>query len=230
MNNSWHEFADTASLDSALAEVLASSLRTALDQQPRASIALSGGSTPKAMFRQLARCELDWERVDVTLVDERWVSRDSPDSNERLLRENLLQGPAASARLVGLTTAAPDAFAAVPEISSRITELQLPFAAVVLGMGGDGHTASWFPQASNLGTLLDPEARALVAATEPVTAAHTRITLTLAAVLRSRTIALHITGDAKKAVLAGAAAAGLPVAAVLQQTVTPIDIWWAPTQ
>ncbi|MEQ8801645.1 MAG: 6-phosphogluconolactonase, partial [Haliea sp.] len=67
-----------------------------------------------------------------------------------------------------------------------------------------------------------------VAATEPVTAPHPRMTLTLAAVLDSRHIHLHITGSGKRAVLESAVARGLPVASVLAQTQTPLTIWWAP--
>ena len=103
-----------------------------------------------------------------------------------------------------------------------------PFSAVVLGMGGDGHTASWFPQAANLQLLLDPAATRRVALTEPVTAPHQRITLTLPAVLDSRQIILHLCGGDKRAILENAIQANYPVAAILQQNTTPATIWWAP--
>ena len=95
-------------------------------------------------------------------------------------------------------------------------------------MGGDGHTASWFPQAVNLQELLDPEAQNPVAATEPVTAPHQRITLTMHAVLNARNIIIHITGNEKREVINSAAARGYPIAAVLNQTTTPVSIWWTP--
>ena len=103
-----------------------------------------------------------------------------------------------------------------------------PFAVIVLGMGGDGHTASWFPQAANLAALLDPATAAILAATDPVTAPHQRITLTLAAVLRSRNIIIHITGEHKEDVLQRASRDHYPIAAILEQTNTPASIWWAP--
>ena len=113
-------------------------------------------------------------------------------------------------------------------LGREIAAIPRPFSAVVLGMGGDGHTASWFPQAANLAALLDPANPAEVAETEPVTAPHRRLTLTLAAVLGSREIILHITGEAKRAVLENALSQGCPVAAVLDQRTTPVTVWWAP--
>jgi 6-phosphogluconolactonase len=102
------------------------------------------------------------------------------------------------------------------------------FSAVVLGMGEDGHTASWFPQTADLAALLDPTNPADVAMTDPVTAPHRRLTLTLAAVLNSREIIIHITGESKRTVLERACANGYPVAAVLEQDTTPTSIWWSP--
>lgn len=226
--NEWQTFETRTELDEALAGHLAAALCADLTAQPRSSIALSGGSTPKDMFRRLAAADLEWPRVDITLVDERWVDYGHPDSNAELVRNCLLQGPAASARFLGLKTTTPDITAAVPAVSDALAKLQRPFTAVVLGMGGDGHTASWFPQASNLAELLDPNNAARVAATDPVTAPHLRMTLTLAAVLDSHRIHLHITGDDKRTVLESAVAAGYPVASILTQTVTPVTIWWAP--
>lgn len=226
--NEWQIYPTRGELDEALAGHLAAALSTDLTTQPRSSIALSGGSTPKGMFRRLSAADLEWPRVDVTLVDERWVDHDHPDSNAEMVRSCLLQGPAASARFLDLKTPTPDINAAVPAVSDALAGLQRPFTAVVLGMGSDGHTASWFPQAANLAQLLDPNNSARVAATDPVTAPHLRMTLTLAAVLDSHHIHLHITGDDKRAVLESAVAAGYPVASILTQTITAVTIWWAP--
>lgn len=223
--NEWHIFAASGELDRALAEHLGKRLQTDIQRHGHASLAVSGGSTPTGMFRKLSTCELDWSRVWLTLVDERRVATDSPASNERMLRENLLQNRAAAARFVSLADNGADGVAA---LGRALDAIPRPFSAVVLGMGGDGHTASWFPGAVNLHALLDPANPADVAETMPVTAPHERLTLTLAAVLRSREILIHITGEAKKTLLENARAEQHPVAAILQQTVTPASIWWAP--
>jgi 6-phosphogluconolactonase len=221
----WSRFDNAAALDQALAQHLAGRLAADIAEHGRASLAVSGGGTPANMFRLLSHCELDWSRVWLTLVDERCVATDSPDSNERLLREKLLQNRAAAARFISMADAGAEGLAA---LGREIAAIPRPFSAVVLGMGGDGHTASWFPRAANLTTLLDPTNPAQVAETEPVTAPHRRLTLTLAAVLGSREIILHITGSAKQAVLERAREQHYPVAAILDQQVTPVTIWWAP--
>jgi len=226
--SNWREFANRAALDAALAAQLAEDLRAELASRPLSSLAVSGGSTPRNMFHLLAASELDWERVAITLVDERWVEPTSPDSNEALVRSCLLQERAAAARFVGLKTPGADCAAAVAAVAASLEGLPTPFAAVVLGMGSDGHTASWFPQAANLGVLLDPANPNRVAATDPVTAPYPRMTLTLAAVLDSQHIHLHITGADKRRVLESAADRGHPVASVLAQTRTPVTVWWAP--
>lgn len=224
----WQCYKNTEQLDQALAEHIAARLQDDIASYGQASLAVSGGGTPKNMFRLLSRTELDWSRVGVTLVDERWVGAEHADSNERLVRENLLQNAAVGAHFVSLKSHHDDAGQGLAEVAARLSELQFPLSMVVLGMGGDGHTASWFPQAVNLQQLLQLNNKALLAASDPVTAPHQRITLTLSAVLNSRDIAIHITGAEKKAVLERASAQGYPIAAILQQQQNPATIWWAP--
>ena len=226
--NDWQTFSSRERLDRELAREIASQLRQDIELRGAASLAVSGGSTPKGMFHQLSLCDLDWSRVDLIVVDERWVSPSSADSNECLVRENLLQNRASCARLHSLKTSHAEPEAGLAELHDRLTQISKPFSVVVLGMGGDGHTASWFPQASNLKALLDPGGSAALAVTDPVTAAHLRMTLTLPAVLNSRGIVIHITGEEKKSVLERAVEEGFPIATILEQTATPVTIWWAP--
>ncbi|MCB1729828.1 MAG: 6-phosphogluconolactonase [Halieaceae bacterium] len=221
----WRQFAGTAELDAALAEHIARRLGEDIQRHGHASLAVSGGSTPVGLFRQLAGRRLDWSRVWVTLVDERCVATDSQDSNERLVRSELLQQHAAAAHFLGLAGACS---AGTEQLEQQLAALPRPFSAVVLGMGTDGHTASWFPRATNLADLLDPANPALVATTDPVTAPHRRVTLTLAAVLDSRELLLHITGAGKRELLHSAVERDFPVASILLQNTTPATIWWAP--
>ncbi|MBA6413458.1 6-phosphogluconolactonase [Parahaliea sp. F7430] len=225
---SWQKFSDTAELDQALATQLAQELRRDLERRDAACLALSGGGTPKGMFHLLSQQALPWQRVSLTLVDERWVPREHADSNEAMLRSNLLQNAASDAHFIGLKTAHAQAAEGVEEAASRIAQIARPFTAVVLGMGSDGHCASWFPGAENLAQLLDPNRSELVAATQPPKAPHARMTLSLSAVLASQQIIIHITGTEKKAVLEEAISKNYPIAAVLQQRQTPVSIWWAP--
>lgn len=221
----WRRFTDRGALDRALAQHVCARLKDDIDARGEASLAVSGGNTPRQLFRLLANLALDWSRVTITLVDERQVSPDSTDSNERLVRENLLQNQAGSATFIGLHSDHADA---LPELARRVAAIPRPFSVVILGMGADGHTASWFPRASNLRNLLDPDNPAELANSDPVTAPYQRTTLTLAAVLNSREIIVHISGKEKAAILTEAPARAYPIAAVLEQDNTPVSIWWAP--
>lgn len=223
-----HDFDSREALDAALAQHIAERLSADIEATGRASLAVSGGSTPKGMFAALSKADIPWESVWVTLVDDRWVEPTSPDSNERLVRENLLQNRASAATFVGLKTPEANANDGLADVTQRFADLPLPLTCVVLGMGGDGHTASWFPQATNLAELLDPAGNAMLGTCDPITAPYQRITLTLPVVLAASDLILHITGEEKRAVLAEAAARQYPIAAVTEQDDNPASIWWAP--
>jgi 6-phosphogluconolactonase len=226
--NENNNYSDRDQLDRELAAYISDALKADIEKNGSATLAVSGGSTPKALFGYLSECDLEWHNISIVLVDERWVDTNSPDSNERLVRENLTQNAAVNALLVGLKTDHDRAEDGLREAQQRVGFLSKPFTAVVLGMGGDGHTASWFPEAKNLKNLLDPENTDEVAITDPVTAPHKRATLTLSAVLNSREIIIHITGEEKRAVLKFAGEQHYPIAAILKQKQTPVALWWAP--
>lgn len=210
-----------------LAEAVAGALGADLERQERALLVVSGGSTPVPFFERLAAMELPWSRIDVTLADERWVGEDDPDSNARLVREHLVQGPAAAATFHPLTTddATPEQGAAA--VASRIAALPWPASVVILGMGGDGHTASLFPDSGELGLALttDDVAVAVRAPSVP----QPRITLSAGCLHRAKRHFLHIAGDNKRAVLARAMAGDdareLPIRAFLA---CPLAVYWAP--
>jgi 6-phosphogluconolactonase len=213
-------FADPDALADAAADAIEAALQGALDARGRASLVGTGGRSPGPVYDRLARAELDWAHVAVTLSDERHVDTDSPNSNARLLRERLFQGPAARAQYLPLT-----------DYAEGVLRKVLPFDAVMLGMGEDGHIASLIPGSPVLDHAMDPDGAALTAespqgfGSPPVA----RITLTLSALLQSRAIFLLIAGEAKRQVIARAeAGADLPVRAILRQARAPVRIFWAP--
>ncbi len=229
MEPAWHVFTDRAALAAALAEHAAARLRAALAARGAASLAVSGGATPLRFFAALSGMALDWRRVTVTLVDERWVPPDRERANERLVRTHLLQGPAAEAGFEPLFNGAPSPEAGVPEVEQRLSVLPWPPALAVLGMGEDGHTASFFPHAPELAEALDPAKSPRVAAIHPP-GQEPRLTMTLGALLAAEAIALHIEGAAKRRVLEEALrdgdAAAMPVRAVLRAA--PVAVFWCP--
>lgn len=222
-------FADGDALACALADRIASDIARALANAPRATLALSGGNTPRRFFVALSQRELPWSRVDVVPVDERWVPPAHERANARLLREQLFQHHAQHAAFVPLyaDTATPEASLGV--IEARVRALSHPFAAVVLGMGDDGHTASWFPGGDHLARALDPDEPARVVTMRAPGAPEPRITLTLPAVLDTRALYLHIEGASKQRVLDRALAGDpLPVTVLLTHAPRAPDIYWCP--
>lgn len=227
-----HRFATGEELAAHLAEKIGRLLREAVAERNRAVLVVSGGTTPKPLFMRLAQTDVPWDRVTVTLADERWVNPGDPASNENLVRTRLLQDKAGAAHFVGLKNNFPTAAAGEPECRERLAELPVPFDAVVLGMGSDGHTASLVPGAPQLGKALHPETRDKCLAVTAANAAYGRMTMTLPALLAARHIFLHITGQEKMDVLERALAGGsveeMPVRGILLQERTPVQIFWAP--
>jgi len=227
----FRQFASRQALDEGLAEDVSKRLSTAVARRGRAVLALSGGTTPEGFLRLLAGKALPWEHLVVTLVDERWVpAAGHADSNERLLRECLLADGASAARFLSLRGAAESPGAAA-RVCERAWSALGTFDVVVLGMGADGHTASLFPGAAALGLALDIASGRACVVVYPPTARYPRLTMTLPRILAARAIFVHITGAEKRAVLDRALQAQpdqIPVAAVLQQELTPVTVYWAP--
>lgn len=222
---------DSAGLARALAAHVAEALRRRIAQNGTASLAVSGGRTPVSFFEVLAGAPIDWSRVAVTLVDERWVPETSDRSNAALVRRHLLKGPAAAARFLPLYTGAPTPEEGIAEAAGRVASLPSPFAAVVLGMGDDGHTASFFPGAQTLAAAIDPTTPEALVAVRADAAGEPRITFTLPRLVSADTLVLHIEGMTKRAVLERACAGGpvdeLPVRSVLRAR-APLDVMWCP--
>ena len=221
-----HETAADAAV--ALAADVATALSEAIARRGHASLVVPGGRTPLPFLEALSHQPLDWSRVLVSPSDERWVDADHPDSNELLLRTNLLRNAAATARLIPLKTADTIPEAAIGECASRLATLPRPLDVVVLGMGLDGHFASLFPDAPELGAALRPDGP-VVAAMRPPSSPVPRISLTLAFLLDSRGIAL-LTGGADKARVLEQAAAlpgdpRLPVSLLLGQRQVPLALY-----
>jgi 6-phosphogluconolactonase len=224
----WHSCEDSRQLAESLADAVADQLRSALAERGRASLALSGGSTPKRFMQELARRPLDWSAVTVTLVDERWVPSENPRANAGLVRTHLLHGPAAQATFVPLYAPTPTPEAGIDRVRARIDALPLPLDVVVLGMGEDGHTASFFPGGDHLDEALDPNARTRVLPMRAPGAGEPRITLSLPLLAGARARYLLIEGDAKRRVLIEAIqGANRPIGAVLEAA-PGVDAYWCP--
>ena len=226
-----HNFETNAELSEALAARIADNLSSALEQRAVATLAVSGGSTPRPLFEALSLQPLDWSRVTITQVDERWVEEDHADSNALLIKQSLLQNAASAANFLSMKVPIDSPFEAEAAASEKLAAFAEGIDVVVLGMGYDGHTASFFPGADSLSRAMDPAGTELCVAVRPPDAAHDRMTLSLAALLRARHIYLHTVGPAKQAVLTRASepgsAAVLPIRAFLHCAALELDIYHA---
>ncbi|MFQ6372725.1 6-phosphogluconolactonase [Shewanella sp. YIC-542] len=224
-------FDDSELLEQQLAERIAIALQQAIDSRGKASLVVSGGSTPIGLFQKLSRKVLDWSEVFITLADERWVDPQNDDSNEHLVRQHLLQHCAASAKFRGLKNMYATPEAGVAMTTEQLANIPRPFDVVLLGMGNDGHTCSWFPSAPAEELQQALHGDGLLYATHPTSAPHGRITLSRSAILGSRQIYLHLVGQQKLAVykqaLAGDDINKMPVRAILSQHKIPVDVYWA---
>jgi 6-phosphogluconolactonase len=198
---------DLEALSARAAELIADRIRSG--REPF-RLALSGGSTPRGCYRNLAHLhQVPWEKVEIYLGDERFVPHDHPDSNYRMIRQTLLAGetvmPRAMFAVPGDGTA-EDAASAYEEIlrqqygASRL-RADLPlFDLQLLGLGEDGHTASLLPGQPVL------EEREHWVAVVPEGRLEPRITLTYPALESSRLTVFLVSGAAKREMLARARA------------------------
>ena len=207
-------------------------LRRGITARGAAGLAVSGGRSPIAFFHELARQVLPWKEVSITLVDERWTPTHNEDSNEHLVRTHLLRDGALQAKFVALKTTAIGPRDALAEREAIIRQMPWPLDVIVLGMGEDGHTASLFPGADNLRTALDLTRPNLLTAIDPPHAHHSRISLTLRALLQAKCIVLLIQNQRKRAVYQqardGADVAQFPIAGILNQQEVKVEVFWTP--
>ena len=218
----------------ALADEAVRALQADLNEQGTASLLCSGGSTPGIFFSTLADRDLDWARVSIGLVDDRFVPPDHPASNEGLLRTKLLCGAASAAEFIPMwKDDVPASLAA--KIASVAYAPLLPPSFVLLGMGNDGHTASWFPGAPNLKDAFAPTADNVVAIDAtgcPVAGEFvTRLTVSKSALRGTRSAGLLLHGIDKKEALRRAMtqdSSTAPICAAIEILEDRLKIAWAP--
>jgi 6-phosphogluconolactonase len=215
-----------------VATLIEGALRQQLAVAGRASLLLSGGSTPGPVFERLSAVGLDWASVSIGLVDERWVPEEDSRSNAALIKRTLLKDAAAEAQFEPMYTGAPDPAAGESQVEATYRLLFEAPPIMLLGMGPDGHTASWFPGTENLEVLLDPNAVQLVGAVDATDAPVAgdmphRMTINAHALVQASLTVLYITGEDKRGVLEDRAAT-LPIHHAERLLGSRLKEVWAP--
>jgi 6-phosphogluconolactonase len=185
------------------AEWFVAEANEAIAKHGKFTVALSGGSTPRQLFMELAKPEwqkqMDWSKVFVFWGDERFVARTDAQSNQKMARETLLDHvPVAEKNII------PVPFLATAELSAKQYEVELKktfsnlpkIDLILLGLGADGHTASLFP-----GSLALTEETRWVCPSQPKAGGPERITLTYPVINNGELVCFLVTGAEKAAIV-----------------------------
>jgi 6-phosphogluconolactonase len=218
------DYPDREALAIGLADRMASDLETALQTEPRALLAVPGGTSPAPIFDTLSGvAHLAWDRVSVLLTDERWVPEDSDRSNGRLIKQHLITNAASKAAFIPYFVEGQSPEEAAGPLSDKLAA-HMPISVLLLGMGADMHTASLFPGADGLEQGLASDAPILV----PIRAEGQEPRISLSAMALNGAMSKHllIFGDDKRDALLKAQTLPdkqAPIAAVLND----MTVHWA---
>jgi len=197
------------------AQSIYEALKNNIDKNGSASFVVSGGSSPVKIFNDLSKSDLDWSKVSVTLVDDRVVSSEHSDSNEKLLKENLFINNASAAKFISLKSD-----------SEEVMNINRPFDIMLLGMGEDGHFASLFPELVDNSNYFDLSANPEIIFTEPMgNPCHKRVSMNLSMIMKSKKIILLVSSSAKSILVDQALENKyLPIHFLLNQQTKDIEI------
>ena len=215
----------------ATASLAVAALEMGLTARGSANLAVSGGTTPEQTFHFLSEQELDWSSINITLVDERFVPPDHEASNEGLLRRTLLKNRASAATFLPMWHDTTDPAKAARRAANAYAEA-LPPDFALLGMGEDGHVASWFPGAEGLADAFrytSPSVTSVEASAASGTSS--RLTLTRRPVVMARHAILLIFGEKKRDVFATSLTRPeeeRPVRALVEGLGDRLTVVWAP--
>ena len=225
----WYGSNSAESLDIDLSLRIGQLLTQSITENGCASIAVSGGRSPIGLFEELSKINLNWSKVELTLVDERWIDAKNKDSNELLVRKYLIKNEATQIKFFPIKNIANSAKEGQLLYEQVLQQIKLPFDVIVLGMGDDGHTASLFPCCKELSQAMDPNNQQKCIVTKPKNAPYVRISLTFSTISKAKNLILHMRGSSKlhtfELAMTLKDAKKMPIYAFTEQ---PLEIYWSP--
>ncbi len=204
------EFSSKDQLDQALCGDLVKIIQQAISENGSANILLSGGSSPIHLYELMSNLNLDWSKVKVGLVDERFVDASNEFSNEKMIREKLIQNYASKATIFGMVDNSIDQMENLKTITSKYKDFYNQLDLVLLGMGEDGHTASLFPNDEVSEQLLRSSEIGIYNTISP-NYPNNRITCSAAMLLQAKNIILMLSGEKKLHVFETSSDSQLPI-------------------
>lgn len=229
----WWDYDDSAELADAVAGDIQFVIESAIDARGSAVVALAGGKTPFPAYEKLAKAKLDWMRVTIVPGDERIVPLGDPLSNVTQLGKLFIPKGARVIPIVPKQT--EDYKSAGRSADALMQDLHWPLDLCLLGVGGDGHTASIFPGPDFDEALNGPKERRMLGVMPdplPPEAPVARVTLSRQGIVTARALMIAVTGKDKRTVIEQAIDQGpsspYPIGRVLADAELPVDIHWAP--
>lgn len=217
------DFSTSEELLDEMVSAFEKTIRSIQNSSKSPRVLLSGGGTPVPLYKRLSNIPLPWDQITFGLVDDRFVSGESEYSNEKLIFETLLRGKARSAKLLGLVTDRVDLGYNLDQLDTTYSIFEERLDLVILGMGGDGHTASIFPNDAASEKALMEDSSPFHYTTSPIFPFQ-RITCSKRLICQASEIFLMITGKKKLDVLMGDEQ--LPIHSFLK-TRPDIKIFWS---
>ena len=222
---------DRELVDSELKEAIINALKVEIQAFGSASLLVSGGSTPKRLFELISYEPIEWNKITVSLVDERFLPNGHADQNGELLKEFLLKNEAIKANFIPLVFDPSDAENNLKMAVKAFENVSRPFTVVVLGMGIDGHTASLFPDSPMLDRAMDKNSSDLLLNVTTPSSPYSRITFSRKVLLDAKNLFLHYYGAEKKEILDSVLDCTnqekYPISGFVNQQENVLKVYWA---
>ena len=190
------QFKSIDQLENSLVRNIVKIITDSIENYGDARILLSGGSTPINLYSTLSQQNINWSKVKIGLVDERFVNNDSEFSNEKLIRTNLLQNYAKDALFFEMVYSTDNEKLNLDLVNDKYSSFMKRLDLTILGMGNDGHTASLFPNDLESERIMNTKNIGIYSTKSPVFPFN-RITCSKEIIGNSNNIFLFFTGKTK---------------------------------